>query len=466
MDNTTRRVAVPAATRRGIDVPVIRRTVAKRQESVINVTAEELRKEILWAVNEDKTYRCKGVMDGVYMMEEVLKAERYKWDSSPFPTVVHRSAPPPRITTSLGEFKERFFKIFPLEGFDLKGHGFVAAGSAVTYGLTGTAKPKDLDLFMVHKTDEESVDAINKFLGFIARTHDKSYVYRTKSCITIVLNPERRGQMIQIILRRYCSLAEIIHGFDLGSSAVAFDGENVFLTALGVVAIKFRLNILNMVVRRATYEKRIAKYFNERYFGIVLPDLDTFVGLNNRDQCVLPYIRFENCDIDSFLIRSIYACAAKPNADDDEPLYDNGLDYHKMADIGVENLRYPNILGGWLTPDFDFLKMGLAIETGRVACAIRNICNRSCIRVQKLKYIFGEKVAADLADIAIKSDHIEAVTMATLNAINEIIEVKAKGFDIPFKIMGVEEGTSLTGPFLREVVTKEQWYGKYYRASF
>ncbi|KAL0229587.1 hypothetical protein GEMRC1_014204 [Eukaryota sp. GEM-RC1] len=92
---------------------------------------------------------------------------------------------------------------------------------------------------------------------------------RTKNSITI--NVEQ--MTIQIILRLYSSPSEVLHGFDLGSSAVGYDGSQVWLTSLGMLSYSSMINVVDTTRRSTTYERRLRKYF-DRGFMIVLPHLD------------------------------------------------------------------------------------------------------------------------------------------------------------------------------------------------
>jgi hypothetical protein len=78
---------------------------------------------------------------------------------------------------------------------------------------------------------------------------------------------------IQLILRIYKTMSDIIHGFDLGSSAVGFDGKEVYFTSLSKFCYENMVNIYDGTRRSTTYEKRLVKYF-EAGFSIVLPNLD------------------------------------------------------------------------------------------------------------------------------------------------------------------------------------------------
>jgi len=84
---------------------------------------------------------------------------------------------------------------------------------------------------------------------------------------------KHKALTFQIILRAYKSISEILHGFDLGSSAVGYDGENVWMTTLSKYSYRNMVNIVDITRRSTTYERRLIKYFN-RGFHIIFPDLN------------------------------------------------------------------------------------------------------------------------------------------------------------------------------------------------
>jgi hypothetical protein len=90
---------------------------------------------------------------------------------------------------------------------------------------------------------------------------------------------ERRVVKVQIILQAHATMSAVLHSFDIPSCAVAFDGEQVFMTTLGAFAHVFRANIVEPAYRSKTFEVRLCKYFG-RGFALVLPGLrdDAFRG--------------------------------------------------------------------------------------------------------------------------------------------------------------------------------------------
>jgi len=106
------------------------------------------------------------------------------------------------------------------------------------------------------------------------------------------------GDKYQIIFRIYKTASEVLHGFDIGSSAIGFDGRNLLFTSLSKFAYEYNCNILDTTRRSTTYEDRLKKYF-QRGFEIILPKFDVN-KLDERmsrkyhipDICELPYMPF------------------------------------------------------------------------------------------------------------------------------------------------------------------------------
>lgn len=78
---------------------------------------------------------------------------------------------------------------------------------------------------------------------------------------------------IQVIFRHYAHASEVLHGFDMGPSAVGFNGDNVYLTSLGKVSYEYGINIVDPSRRSPTFEARLSKYL-DRGFLIVVPSLN------------------------------------------------------------------------------------------------------------------------------------------------------------------------------------------------
>ena len=119
------------------------------------------------------------------------------------------------------------------------------------------------------------------------------YTIRTKNCITINLD----GDSIQIILRLYNTISEILHGFDIGASSVGYDGNQVYFTKLSKFTYETDTIIVDVYRRSTTFESRLVKYFNYG-FNIILKNLNidslstNCNKFNVYDMCDLPFLIF------------------------------------------------------------------------------------------------------------------------------------------------------------------------------
>jgi hypothetical protein len=164
-----------------------------------------------------------------------------------------------------------------LDGIDFN-HIFIAGGFVCN--LLCGLPVNDIDMFvygldslnanyLVFDTINTLIENIKK-MGLECKQTGTYTIINSVNCVTIVL---ANGVKIQIIFRIYSSKSEILHGFDLGSSAVGYDGKHVYMTSLSKFAYEFGHNIIDLSRRSTTYETRLVKYL-QRGFGIIMPDFD------------------------------------------------------------------------------------------------------------------------------------------------------------------------------------------------
>ena len=97
---------------------------------------------------------------------------------------------------------------------------------------------------------------------------------------------------MQIVLRLYHSPAEILAGFDIDTSCVAYDGKHVLANPRSIVALMRQANTVDMTRRSPSYEIRLAKYA-ARGFEVYTPelrraDVDPTVSLDTSILTLLP----------------------------------------------------------------------------------------------------------------------------------------------------------------------------------
>lgn len=134
------------------------------------------------------------------------------------------------------------------------------------------APASDVDLF-IYGLDEQS--ALRKLEQIESNIRDAvlcdTTTVRTKNAVTIVTQYPIRH--IQIVLRLYKSVSEILTGFDVDCSCVAYDGSQVWATPRAVVAFTTQTNTIDLTRRSPSYENRLSKY-SHRGFEVYWPLLD------------------------------------------------------------------------------------------------------------------------------------------------------------------------------------------------
>ena len=94
---------------------------------------------------------------------------------------------------------------------------------------------------------------------------------RTKNAITIASQYPTRH--VQIVLRLYRSISEILTGFDVDCSCFAYDGHQVYGTPRAIAAFVTQMNTVDLTRRSPSYENRLSKYAH-RGFEVHWPQLD------------------------------------------------------------------------------------------------------------------------------------------------------------------------------------------------
>lgn len=231
---------------------------------------------------------------------------------------------------NLSEFQKRFYQATGGGCSYLDWNHIVAAGGSVSNSLNGLLRNKkqmetDCDLFIYGCDESKAKEVIENTVNNIVQYYNdnssfkKNLFFKSKygrkllaskaenakkskesesdsdstsstdsdkeesgpnsSCVvvrnnyTINIIPHdlnKRKHKVQIILRLYKSIYEILAGFDVDSCCTAYDGSTVYLTPRSVNAFKFGYNIVDLSRRSPSYEHRLFKY-HQRGFGIMVP---------------------------------------------------------------------------------------------------------------------------------------------------------------------------------------------------
>lgn len=196
------------------------------------------------------------------------------------PFMLHNRAP--NILTSL--FSESSL-------VDLDWSNVIVAGSGVVTALLPVPAPhneskrslrayyhqtlapaSDVDLFLYGLNEEQAIEKIKTIERAIRDSIlSETTTIRTKNAITIV--SEYPTRHVQIVLRLYKSVSEILTGFDVDCSCVAYDGKQVWASPRSLAAFMTQLNTIDLTRRSPSYENRLSKY-SHRGFEVHWPALE------------------------------------------------------------------------------------------------------------------------------------------------------------------------------------------------
>ncbi|KAF2963293.1 hypothetical protein GQX73_g10283 [Xylaria multiplex] len=126
------------------------------------------------------------------------------------------------------------------------------------------ARTSDIDIFLYGIDDEDAAITLICQLESMVRMNQNMYhgdgkSLRSKKAITFI-SPNPPYRHVQIILRLYKSISEILTGFDVDCACVAFDGSQVYSNPRGITAIATRTNTVDLTRRGPAYENRLWKY--------------------------------------------------------------------------------------------------------------------------------------------------------------------------------------------------------------
>ena len=140
-------------------------------------------------------------------------------------------------------------------------NNIVLAGGSVSNAIINCGLQVDYDLFIYGLTEEQASDKVVECIKLLSGHHKHVEIRRSKNAITYIANHQSgeyyyRPQKIEIqfILRLYASISEIIHGFDVDSSCVAYDGKTVYMTERANYAFKHMVNTVDLDHLSPSYE--------------------------------------------------------------------------------------------------------------------------------------------------------------------------------------------------------------------
>ncbi|KAE8255556.1 hypothetical protein A4X13_0g2991 [Tilletia indica] len=140
-------------------------------------------------------------------------------------------------------------------------------------------KDSDIDIFLWGETQQEAAGQ-SRHIEEVLRSHIHDFsstygVMRTINAITFTPTPVAAAngyRSIQVITTLYSSVAEVISLFDLGPVAVAYDGEEVWISPRAMWSFSTGYTPVTDAIRGSS-ASRILKYA-QRGFGLSFPEGD------------------------------------------------------------------------------------------------------------------------------------------------------------------------------------------------
>lgn len=332
-------------------------SVQQQQQQSTTQSTQELALEVLGI---DAEYRKPGVTDDLHQLESVNFD--LHWDYT-FPTLVEANSGYSKLRVAhhnSRDYRDTLYHNYPILQ-NLTFDNLMLAGGCVGHYLTSKDRYRgDLDFFLWGLSREQANLRLQKILEDLIQAAENinnqreaaaklknSYwnkvdmrFIRNRNGLTVFMDHTE----LQFIFRLYQTRSEILHGFDLGSSAVGFDGETVWLTTLSKFCYEYKVNLVDTSRRSTTYEHRLSKYFS-RGFEIVMPRLD----VNKLRRDYLKYQVEEVCDLPNlkFSYRSIIGNQIEVGrflhlGSGEFRVNDNPTDY-SMKDVDEYNAVYLNL---------------------------------------------------------------------------------------------------------------------------
>lgn len=399
----------------------------------------------------------------------------------------HRFVAPKGMSTIATDLRKDVHKVLhPFLGTP----GLVLAGGATSRLLCDEElyPGVDLDLFVVGLDSRlalRKVEQLMKALETLSSSRWRNYkprCWNSEGCYTITFDLV----VIQIIKRAYATISEVLHSFDIGPAAVAYDGKEVYFSGLGRLAYTAGMMVLNLKRRRASYEHRLAKYFG-RGFSLAIP------GAHLRDFADETCPRFGPCgrlggrlrifpdeglhsdnnsSFDNRLKCRIIEAADKELGEEVSSDY-GSVPYGDDRGIVMHNIRHllrPGKARFLCSQSESFAaesRVFLPEKTlYEVYAELVDSIVRGTLTPRKIRAYFGQPLCRDLAPHLAETDGNILRLLATEIArrAKETVLGLAAEHTVSVGWLGANEGNDLdgpvTGPFVMEIMGLDEWLNR------
>jgi hypothetical protein len=424
----------------------------------INVSDSITSFEVIKLLDTDNNHYQPGIFCDIYNLNDVTQY-RTNWNFS-LPTLCspRRDFDYDLMPVDMVAVNSRFHAIIIREIMTLLGvPGLVVAGGAVCSMMRKKHTAQDIDLFFIGMPNEDDRVNLLENLQEILDEIGTFTLLTTTNCWTWY---NTAGTNIQIISRSYETVSEVLHSFDNGASAVAYDGRNLYFSSLGFLAYTAGVIVLNLSRRGCSYESRLKKYFNHG-FNIILPNLEISACENTSCLEFCNNFKMEVWSIDNMQIR-----VKDMICDDNYPGYTDILDKKQMDErikaniYHIVNGEYQFIcekdelfpLDGYLSErnvKFFYKQLGKTIISG--SCTLNELWYKT---IEPARKIFLKAFCE-----AKKQNDASKLLKQGIDVMVPWVLGKAQ----QYKIEPIWAKKNSILPFKLSIITEEKWYGKYFK---
>jgi hypothetical protein len=134
----------------------------------------------------------------------------------------------------------------------------------------------DVDFFLITKDVNRAMSAVRRLLTHLKTSYPNSIIIKGEYAITIGCGAIQQQSVpitVQIILRLYNSIAQVISGFDIDSCCAAYNGQNFYCMPRFARAVLKGYNLADPERQSRNYGYRLKKYM-KRGFNVAIPGYD------------------------------------------------------------------------------------------------------------------------------------------------------------------------------------------------
>jgi hypothetical protein len=183
---------------------------------------------------------------------------------------------------SIEKYQKHFNNLFPEIGQTLASLNnsdiFVMGGACVkTLNNIIINKTSDIDFFIVGDyTEDDYFEIVFSLIDELKRQFH--HIRCNEKVITGLIelsfvipgnNPDIK---IQIVLRHFPTIQDLLYNVDVPSSAIAYNGDNLLMSYMGAFSQLYYINIIYTPNYSANFSKRLLKYYTRGY-GMCFPYL-------------------------------------------------------------------------------------------------------------------------------------------------------------------------------------------------